>query len=143
MQPGARTTNGSGPLGIQVRYDRTQLETGQTVNVEAVVSNRGRETARMLLADLGTPPGFSVDPAGLDKLRDEGKIDRYTLTARGVIVYIGSPAPNADLRLRYAITARMPLKAVAAPTSVYAYYQPQQSASAAAMRFEVKEAGNR
>ncbi len=137
MAPSGPGAPGERPLDIQVSYDRTKLEVNQTLHVIATVRNASGQTANMLLADIGTPPGFSVDPAGLDKLRAAGKIDRYTLTARGVIVYITSLPAGGSLDITYALTARMPLVAVAAPTSVYAYYQPQNVASATAARFEV------
>jgi hypothetical protein len=134
----AQAAPAQAPLAIEVHYDRAQLSVNQTVAVEAIVKNRTGSAARMLLADIGTPPGFAVDPTGLEKLRADGKIDRYTLTARGVIVYINTIAAGDELRIKYAMIAKMPLKAVAAPTKVYAYYDPSQQAAVPAVTFTVK-----
>ena len=128
----------AGPIGIRVDYDRTDLRTGQTVRVRAVVTNNTSASARMLLVDIGTPPGFVVRPEGLEKLKAAGKIDRYTLTARGVIVYVPSVPAGGSLEISYEMAARMPLNAVAAPTSVYAYYNPEQRGSAQATPFVVR-----
>jgi hypothetical protein len=92
----------------------------------------------MLLADVGTPPAFSVDIASLEKLRASGKIERYTVTSHGVIFYITKLSGRATLSLEYKMTAKIPMKAQAAPTTVYPYYKPQQLAAAASTTFVVR-----
>jgi len=118
------------PLAVTVDYDTGDLQADQIVHVRATVRNRSGEDAKVLLVDLGTPPGFSVDPTGLDALVKAGRIDRYTLTARGVIVYVPAIAAGSDLKIAYDIRARYPVRAAAAPTRVYAYYQPELTAAA-------------
>ena len=134
----AAATRPAGPLAVRVEYDRTTLATNETVGVRAVVTNNTARAARMLLVDIGTPPGFVVRPDGLEKLKAAGKIDRYTLTARGVIVYVGLVPAGGKLEIGYDMVALMPLKAVAAPTTVYAYYDPQRRASAPPAVFTVR-----
>ncbi len=134
----AATTRPAGPLAVRVEYDRTTLATNDTVGVRAVVTNNTARAARMLLVDIGTPPGFVVRPGGLEKLKAAGKIDRYTLTSRGVIVYVGLIRAGGTLEIGYDMVALMPLKAVAAPTTVYAYYDPQRRASATPAVFTVR-----
>ena len=124
-------------LAVSVDYDRTRLETGGTVQVRTVVTNNTEVRQQMLLVDIGTPPGFAVRAGALDKLQAQGRIDRYTVTARGVIVYVDSLNPGESLSIRYRMVARMPLHAVAAPTVAYAYYDPDLQASAAAPRVVV------
>ena len=104
---------------------------------KALAGNFG--AAKVLLADVGTPPGFAVDPAGLDDLRSRGLIDRYTVAARGVILYIPEVKASDRLVLSYKLVARMPLRAVAPPTRVYPYYDPDRLASAAPKRFTVTD----
>ncbi len=47
-------------------------------------------------------------------------------------------AGEAQLSLSYKLTARMPLSAVAAPTRLYPYYEPDSMASDSPTRFTVK-----
>ncbi|KPJ74785.1 MAG: hypothetical protein AMS14_04805 [Planctomycetes bacterium DG_20] len=125
-------------LAVSVDYDRTELRTGGVVRVRAAVTNRTATDARMVLVDIGTPPGFAVRPAGLEKLRERGAIQRYTLTARGVIVYLDRLPAGRTLAITYEMTARMPLRAVARPTTVYAYYDPDRRAAARPATFVVR-----
>jgi hypothetical protein len=122
---------------VHVAYDRTSLQANETVAVRAMVTNRTGLAARMLIVDLGTPPGFVVRPGGLEKLRAAGTIERYTLTARGVIVYLRTLEAGASVRIEYEMAAKMPLRAVAPPARVYAYYDPSQEAASPAIRFAV------
>jgi hypothetical protein len=134
----AAPAGGRGPLDIHVEYDRTELRTGESLTALVTITNNSPESARVLLADVGTPPGFSVDPSELDKLQVQGKIDRYTIAARGVILYIPEVKARDKLNLSYKLTARMPLSAVAAPTRLYPYYEPDRMACDSPTRFTVK-----
>ena len=134
----APTPKAQAPVQIQVDYDRSRLQVGQSVTVKASITNTSTATANMLLADVGTPPGFSVDKTGLEKLHAAGKIERYTVTGSGVIFYISKLDGRASLTLEYRMTAKIPLKAQAAPTTVYPYYEPQQLSAAAATTFTVQ-----
>ena len=44
-------------LAVSVKYDRTQLETGDSVKVHAVVTNNASTPARMLMVDVGIAAG--------------------------------------------------------------------------------------
>ena len=125
------------PVQIRVDYDRSKLQVGQTVTVRAMIANTGPTTANMLLADVGTPPGFAVNTTTLEKLKASGKIDRYTVTARGVIFYINKLDAGSSMTLEYKMTAKIPLKAQAASTTVYPYYEPHQLSAATATTFIV------
>jgi len=118
------------PLAVTVNYDTTRLSATQTVRVKATIANRAPTDATVLLVDLGTPPGFTVDPTALSRLRDAGTIDRYTLTARGVILYVPRIAARSALTVEYTMRARYGVHATAAPTRVYPYYQPEHAAAA-------------
>ncbi|MDP6636610.1 MAG: MG2 domain-containing protein [Phycisphaerae bacterium] len=131
-------TPAEAPVRITVDYDRSNLQVGQTVTVTAAITNTAPNTANMLLADVGTPPGFSVDASSLEKLLAAGKIERYTVTSRGVIFYITRLNARKKLTLQYRMTAKLPLKAQTAPTTVYPYYEPQQLSAAEPATFIVQ-----
>ncbi len=132
-------TRSEAPVTVEVEYDRTKLSVGDTVRVKAIVRNRTGATANMPLVDIGTPPGFAVRSEGLEKLKAAGRIARYTITARGVIVYLTELAPKTTLEIEYDMVARMPLKAKASPSKVYNYYEPDKIAAATPVEFVVAE----
>ena len=132
------TTKAKAPVQIKVNYDRSELQVGQRVTVKAIITNTSNASANMLLADVGTPPGFAVDTLTLEKLRTAGKIERYTVTSRGVIFYITKLRGGSNLTLEYRMTAKLPLKAQTAPTIVYPYYAPEQLSAAPATTFIVQ-----
>ncbi|MGC9455728.1 MAG: hypothetical protein ACP5HU_12845, partial [Phycisphaerae bacterium] len=137
LRPPARP-KADGSLTITADYDRTRLEVGGTVRVHVEIANNGGTAVVMPLADVGTPPGFAVRPAGLDKAVADGRIERYSITARGVILYLDNLQPGQRVEIDYEMVARMPLRAVSAPTRVYAYYDPQTQAATSAVRFTVE-----
>ncbi|MHC4604684.1 MAG: alpha-2-macroglobulin family protein, partial [Planctomycetota bacterium] len=53
------------PMTIKVKYDRTELASNDIINVTASVTNNRRGKAKMVIVDLGLPPGFTLIP---DKL---------------------------------------------------------------------------
>lgn len=120
----------AGPVSIDVQYDRTELAVNQKAAVRARLVNRAARTVNMVMADIGVPPGFSVDAGGLDRLVSARKIERYTLTARGVTVYLARLEGGASLDVAFDMTARMPLRAQAAPSTAWPYYEPEQMAAA-------------
>ncbi len=131
-------TPAQAPVQIRVNYDRSDLQVGQSVTVRASITNTAPKEANMLLADVGTPPGFSVDTASLEKLRAASVVDRYTVTSHGVIFYITKLRARGRMTLEYKMTAKLPLKAQAAPTTIYPYYEPHQISAAAPTTFIVQ-----
>ena len=53
-------------------------------------------------------------------------------------MFVGLVPAGGSLEIRYDMVALMPLKAAAASSTVYAYYEPQRRASAAPAVFTVR-----
>ncbi|HIP96310.1 MAG TPA: hypothetical protein EYH32_03745, partial [Anaerolineae bacterium] len=53
------------PMTIDVRYDRTDLQVDDTVQVDVTARLNVEGTAKMVVLDLGIPPGFEVDATEL------------------------------------------------------------------------------
>jgi hypothetical protein len=126
------------PITVDVSYDRTQLTVGGTVRARATVTNRTGEVAMLPLVDLGIPPGFTARREGLDRLVQARTIDRYTLTSRGIIVYLPSMGPRRTVTIDYQLVARLPLRARSAPTKAHPYYEPEQVATGPTTLFVVE-----
>ncbi len=127
------------PVSVSVDYDRTNLTVDQSVTVSATIRNETTAAAEMPLIDIGTPPGFVVRAEGLEKLRQRGVISRYTITARGVIVYMDKLPARSKVTLTYEMVPTMPIRAKARPISAQPYYKPEEASHTAPATFTVVE----
>jgi len=112
------------PLSIKVEYNKTRLEKDDLVTCSVRVLNNRPATANMLIVDLGVPPGFTVQPDGLQRLVENKTIEKYTLTGRQIIIYLRTIAPQAELSFSYQLKAKFPIKAKTPTSRVYEYYDP-------------------
>ncbi len=127
------------PLAIDLEYDRTQLATDDILNVKATVSWHALGRAKMIIVDLGLPPGFVLLTESLDALVSEGKIQKYDTTGRQIIVYLEELSRGAPVTISYELLAKYPLQAKTARSSVYEYYNPQSRAEADPVEINVTE----
>lgn len=122
-------------VSIGVQYDRTELQVDDTVRVDVTVSlNEPDGRADWALIDLGIPPGFSVNTQDLSALVQQfdsvgaeytgATIERYELTGRQIILYIGNLSGEKPLSFSYRLTAKFPLRAQTPASSAYDYYNP-------------------
>lgn len=112
-------------MAIEVGYDRTELAVNDVVTARAWIRLLQEGVARMVLVDLGIPPGFSVLSEDLDRLVERGVIARYELAGRQVIVYLENLSSEKALQFEYRLRARYPIKAKTPRSTVYDYYTPQ------------------
>jgi uncharacterized protein YfaS (alpha-2-macroglobulin family) len=127
-------------VSIDVTYDRTELAVNDTVGVEVVVSLNQPGRADWALIDLGLPPGFAVEAEDLaalvaryDDVPEEyalPTIERYELTGRQILIYVGNLSDEHSLNFSYRLRAKFPLKAQTPASSVYDYYNPDVSGQA-------------
>lgn len=113
------------PMSIEVAYDKTELAVNDMVAVQVTVTNHRPAAAQMVIVDLGIPPGFDVQAAGLDQLVKDGTIEKYELTGRQIIVYFEEIAGNGVVEFAYELRARFPLRAQSPSSRVYQYYNPE------------------
>ena len=59
------------------------------------------------------------------------------VAGQGVIVYLADLAPKRSLTIEFDMLARIPLAAVARPTTAYEYYQPETKTAAPGGKFQV------
>jgi hypothetical protein len=109
------------------------------VTVTATVRNDSPTDADMPLIDVGTPPGFRVRAEGLEKLVQDGAISRYTITARGVIVYMDKLPTRSKVTLTWKMVPTMPIRALSRPSSAQPYYKPESASHCAPVKFTVVE----
>jgi uncharacterized protein YfaS (alpha-2-macroglobulin family) len=119
---------------IDVEYDRTELKVDDTVQVDVNVRLNKEGRAEWVLIDLGIPPGFSVKSEDLNALVaryddvPEGyefpTIERFELTGRQILVYIGGLSHDHELSFSFRMQAKFPLIAQTPASSAYDYYNP-------------------
>ncbi len=118
------------PLTIDVSYDRTRLAQDETATAKVRVQNNTPATAKMIMVDLGIPPGF--EPSGedfaalVDSTRGKtgGKLEKYTITAKQVILYFDGLSSRQRVEFSYKLRAKFPLRAQTFSSRVYEYYNP-------------------
>lgn len=112
-------------MGIQVKYDRTELEKDAVLTGDVTVAYNGPGAANMVMVDLGIPPGFDVVTEDLAELVGSKVIQRYQLTPRQVILYFDKVESGKPVTFRYRMKAKFPIRAKTAPSVVYQYYNPE------------------
>jgi len=124
-------------LDIDVEYDRTTLAANDTVTARVRVVNNDPRDCNMVVIDLGLPPGFEVLADDLAKLVQQKTIQKFTLAARQIIVYLDRLASRKPLEFSYRLRAKFPIKAVTPASQVYRYYNPEIKATAEPVQLEV------
>jgi len=124
------TIGGVDGLNFTVKYDRTEAKVGDTVTCTVTVA----ADSFALMAEVAIPPGFTVDPSGLEDLVRRRVIDKYSQTGRTMIFYL----PGKGATFSYALKPRYPVK-VSVPRSVaYEYYTPDRRVLVPPQDFEVR-----
>lgn len=126
-------------LDLQVAYDRTELTTADKLNAVATLRYRGQVATYMVIVDLGIPPGFAPNPAEFDKMVQEKRIDKYTITARQITLYLGDVRPGDNLSFSYSLYPKYPLKAKTPATVAYEYYTPANRSETKPVELVVRE----
>jgi len=67
------------------------------------------------------------------------KIQKFTIAARQIIIYLEKLASNAPLELTYRLRAKSPIKAATPSSTVYRYYNPEIKATAKPVNLEVRQ----
>ncbi|MEK6321528.1 MAG: alpha-2-macroglobulin family protein [Acidobacteriota bacterium] len=118
------------PLTIDVSYDRTRLAQDEVATAKVRVQNNTPAKAKMIMVDLGIPPGFEVAgedfAAFVDSSRNKngGKLEKYTITAKQVILYFDGLNARQRMDFSYKLRAKFPVRAQTFSSRVYEYYNP-------------------
>jgi hypothetical protein len=133
------------PLSIDVAYDRNRLAQDDIATATATVRNNLHKTAKMVMVDLGIPPGFDLLSEDLDAYKEKsaglksGTLSKFSLTATQAILYFDSFAPGETVKLKFRLRAKYPIRARTFESRVYEYYDPEVSAVAQPVELEVRQ----
>jgi len=133
------------PLSIDVTYDRTRLAQNDIATATAQVKNNMDKVAKMVMVDLGVPPGFDLLSEDLQDYQAKsanfasGCLSKFSLTATQAILYFDSLAPGAAVRLKFRLHAKYPIRARTFKSRVYEYYDPEVNSIAVPVQLEVTQ----
>lgn len=117
-------------MSIELRYDARQVRKDALLRVDALVRYNRPGSARMVVVDLGIPPGFELDPVSFEEMKASGRLQRYSLTGRQVILYFEEVLHEKALDFSYTLRAKYPVRAKTPVSAVYPYYEPEARAEA-------------
>ena len=118
------------PLFVSVSYDRMKLAPDDIVDASATVRNNLTKTTKMVMIDLGIPPGFDLLTEDLLDYQEKsaslksGRLEKFNLAATQAILYFDSFAPGETVQLRFRLRAKYPIRARTFRSRVYEYYDP-------------------
>jgi uncharacterized protein YfaS (alpha-2-macroglobulin family) len=113
-------------LALDVAYAPDAVPVGTTTVCRVRLAWHGKEPARMPLAEIAIPPGFEVETDGLAALVREGSpVQRYTVEAGKVTLYLVSLAEDKPLTLDLRLRALRPARVLAPSSAAYLYYEPE------------------
>lgn len=125
-------------LTLAMAYDRVTLAPDDTLTARASATwNRPGPSGMVLLA-LGVPPGFEVDTASVGALVAEGKVGKFTLTGKELLLYVDRLETKVPAQYPYKLRAKFPVKAKAPAAQAYLYYQPEVKAEAGPIALVVR-----
>ncbi|MCS7253526.1 MAG: MG2 domain-containing protein [Armatimonadota bacterium] len=115
------------PLDISVDYDRRELSVNDIVRCEVSVRNNQPIAAKMVIVDVGIPPGFQILSEDLAKLVEQKVIQKFSLTGRQVIIYLDEIRPQGTVTISYRLRATYPIRASSGAAVAYEYYAPEET----------------
>ena len=124
-------------LEVSVNYDRTQLSTADMLGATATLKYHGAEPTAMVMLDLGIPPGFTADAGDFAEMVGAKKVQKFSLTERQAILYLGDVEPNKEYTFKYTLKPKYPVKAKTPSSVAYEYYTPEHGAWAARVELVV------
>jgi hypothetical protein len=126
-------------LDVGVEYDRTKLSTADLLKAKATLRYNGEMPTYMVIVDLGIPPGFTADPGDFAEMVGAKKVEKFSMTARQVTLYLGDVKPGDVKVFEYSLRPKYPIKAKTPATVAYEYYTPANRAAAKPVELTVEK----
>jgi hypothetical protein len=126
-------------LEVAVEYDRTRLSTKDLLKAKATLRYHGQLPTYMVIVDLGIPPGFTVDAGDFADMVGANRIQKFSVTARQVTLYLGDVKPGEVKTFEYVLKPKYPVKAKTPATVAYEYYTPKNRATARPVELQVTD----
>jgi uncharacterized protein YfaS (alpha-2-macroglobulin family) len=139
FEPWAAKPQAANQFDVAVTYDRTKLSTADLLKATATLKYNGNVPTSMVMLDLGVPPGFIVDAGEFSEMVAAKKVNKFSVTSRQVILYLGDVKPGQELSFEYTLKPKYPIKAKTPSSVAYEYYTPANRGEAKPVELVVEE----
>lgn len=124
-------------VDLSTRLAKSEMKMGETVRLDAVVTNKTQTGQPMTLARIGLPGGLSFQNWQLKELREKGQIAFFETRAREVILYFRDLKPAEVKKLAFDLVATVPGSYTAPASSGYLYYNDTDKTWAAPLEIRI------
>jgi len=123
-------------FSINLDYEKEGLYVNDIAQVNVSVELLKKGEAKMVMVDLGIPPGFEILTPSLDD--DVGRaFQKYNITPRQIIIYFEKISFQKPITFSYMIKAKYPVKAKTPISKVYEYYNIHKEVISKPIKIEV------
>lgn len=122
-------------LRFKVHFDDVEPKRGSEVHCTVEAERIGFRGYGMMLAEVGLPPGGEVDRASMEKAESVPGVFGYEIQPDRVVFYLWPTAGGTTFS--FTLRPRYRVEAMAAPSVLYDYYNPEANATIAPVRFIV------
>ena len=116
------TSNKECAIGFTTRLSAKTAKVGETVRMNATITNKENKGVPSTMAILGIPAGFTVQPWQLKEMQEKKVFDYYEISGNNIAIYYRCLAPNAVKEINLDLKAEMPGDYDAPASSAYLYY---------------------
>lgn len=110
---------------------KAEVKMGETVRLDAVITNKTQSGQPMTLARLGLPGGLTFQNWQLKELREKGQIAFFETRAREVILYFRDMKPGEVKKIAIDLVATVPGSYTGPASAAYLYYNDTDKSWAA------------
>ena len=139
FEPWGAKPQAANVFDVGVSYDRTKLSTADLLRAKATLKYSGKVPTSMVMLDLGVPPGFTVDAGDFAEMVAAKKVNKFSVTSRQVILYLGDVKPGQELTFEYTLKPKYPIKAKTPASVAYEYYTPANRGEAKPVELVVEK----
>lgn len=116
---------------------KSEIKMGETVRLDAVLTNKTQIGQPMTLARLGLPGGLTFQNWQLKELREKGQIAFFETRAREVILYFRDLKPGEVKKLAIDLVASVPGSYTGPASSAYLYYNDSDKSWVAPLKVRI------
>ena len=124
-------------VNLTATLAKSEVKMGETVRLDAVVSNKTQAGQPMTLVRLGLPGGLTFQNWQLKELREKGQIAFFETRAREVILYFRDLKPGEVKKLAIDLVASVPGTYTGPASSAYLYYNDSDKTWAAPLMIKI------
>jgi len=124
-------------VSLEVSYDRTSVKVAGTITATVGVTLNRPGVARLVVLELGLPPGLAPVMEDWEVLVERGVIAHYERIGEQIVAYLTDLSAEQPVQFSYRLRARFPLSVKTQPTRAFDVANPQRPAIRQPIEIEV------